>query len=379
MKTYDVIVLGAGGVGSAALYELSRRGVRALGIDRFAPPHDRGSSHGETRVIRQAYFEHPNYVPLLKDCYHLWRELEAASAKSLFHEVGLLEMGPASGVVVPGVLRAAAEHRLDIESLDASSIETRWPGLRVPAGLVGVFERHAGYLRVEDCVATHLELAKQRGATLLTDTVVHGWSADSTGVRVRTSSGEYFAAKLIVAAGSWSSQLLSDLGIQLTVRRKSLFWFAINRRAYRVEDQLPVYLFEWNDGVFYGFPSLDGQSIKVAEHTGGMHVEDPADVNRQIDLLEQHRVEDFLAACLPEVSKKVVHHAVCLYTMSPDEHFIVDRHPQHVNVVFAAGLSGHGFKFTPVLGSALVDLALDGATRQPIDFLSLQRFSKRSD
>lgn len=373
MQTYDVIVLGAGGVGSAALYELSRRGVRALGIDRYQPPHDRGSSHGQSRVIRQAYFEHPNYVPLLKESYRLWRELEAASAKSLFHEVGLLEVGPAGGVVVPGVLRAAVEHRLAIESLDAKAIEARWPGLKVPAGHVGVFEQHAGYLLVEDCVATHLDLAQRNGATLLTDTVVDSWSADSAGVHVWTSAGEFAAAKLIVAAGCWAGQLLAELDLKLAVRRKSLFWFETNRRSYDVKAGFPVYLFELSNGVYYGFPSLDGQSLKVAEHTGGAHVEDPANVRREIDAGEQRRVEKFLAACLPGASHTVVAHAVCLYTMSPDEHFIVDRHPQHDNVVFAAGLSGHGFKFTTILGRILTELALDGATRQPIDFLSLAR------
>ena len=163
MQTYDVIVLGAGGVGSAALHELARRGVRALGIDRFRPPHDQGSSHGQTRVIRQAYFEHPNYVPLLKESYRLWRSLEAATGRSLFHEVGLLEVGPADGIVVPGVLRAAAEHGLEVEQVAADEIERRWPGLRVPGDLVGVFERNAGYLLVEDCVAAHLAAARVGG------------------------------------------------------------------------------------------------------------------------------------------------------------------------------------------------------------------------
>src|SRR3990172_5363623 len=178
MPSYDAIVLGVGGVGSAALYHLARRGARTLGLDRFPPGHDRGSSHGQTRVIRQAYFEHPDYVPLLKKSYQLWRELEAATGRQLFHEVGVLEVGRADGDVVPGVLRAAAEHRLDVDQIAAPEIERRWPGLRVPGELIGVFERNAGYLLVEECVAAPLEAAAAAGAKLLVDTVVHDWSAD---------------------------------------------------------------------------------------------------------------------------------------------------------------------------------------------------------
>jgi monomeric sarcosine oxidase len=384
MQSYDVIVLGAGGVGSAALYELARRGVRALGIDRFHPPHDHGSSHGQSRVFRQAYFEHPDYVPLLKESYRLWRELESAAGRLLFHEIGLLEVGPADGEVVPGVLRAAATHGLEVDPMAACEIERRWPGLSVPENLVGVFERGAGYLLVEDCVAANLEAAVAAGATLLANTIVHDWKADERGVVVRTSAGDFETQHLILAAGSWSDKLwtgrLSDQSAPrvnfpaLSVRRKSLFWFATDSPRYDVAAGFPVYLFELPAGVFYGFPRLDGRSVKVAEHTGGRPVDDPANVDRTIDPDEQRRLESFLAAHLPDVSSRVVDHAVCLYTMSPDEHFIVDRHPQHADVVFAAGLSGHGFKFTPVLGRALADLALDGSTSLPIDFLSLGRF-----
>lgn len=374
MQTYDVIVLGAGGVGSAALAELARRGVRAVGIDRFHPPHDQGSSHGQSRVIRQAYFEHPDYVPLLKESYRLWRELEAATDQKLFHEVGLLEVGPSDGIVIPGVLRAAAEHDLAVEQVSAAEIERRWPGLQVSDELVGVFEQNAGYLLVEDCVAANLKVAQAAGAMLLTDTVVHDWQADGSGVRVRTDAGEISAAKLIITAGAWASSVLEPALPPLAVRRKSLFWFAADAPQFDAANGFPVYLFELASGVFYGFPQVEGR-MKVAEHSGGVTVTDPATVDRSVDLAEQQRVTTFLSDHLPDVSSRVTDHAVCLYTMSPDEHFIVDRHPQHSNVVFAAGLSGHGFKFTPVLGRALVDLTLDGGSPLPIDFLSLQRFA----
>ncbi len=299
--------------------------------------------------------------------------------------MGLVEVGPADGEVVPGVLRAAAEHQLAVAPLSSHEIERRWPGLRVPEALTGVFEENAGYLLVEDCVAANLAAAQSGGGTLLVDTVVHEWSADDRGVRVHTTAGEFQAPRLIVSAGSWTDTLwncrVSDQSVgqaefpQLVVRRKSLFWFETGSPRYDVAAGFPVYLFELPSGVFYGFPRFDGRSVKVAEHTGGAVVDDPAAVSRDVDPDEQRRVHDFLAAHLPEVTSRLAAHAVCLYTMSPDEHFIVDRHPQHANVVFAAGLSGHGFKFTPVLGRALVDLALDGRTNLPIEFLSLRRFA----
>jgi sarcosine oxidase len=375
MAHYDAIVLGIGGIGSAALYELARRGVRALGIDRFTPPHDRGSSHGQTRIIRQAYFEHPDYVPLVLESYRLWHELENQVARRLFFETGLLQVGPENVVVVPGVLRAAAEHGLDVESLSPAEVEMRWPGFRVPGNLAAVFEPTAGYLLVEDCVQAHLDAAKAAGADLQTGVEAAGWSVDHRQVRVCTTNGDVTANSLIVAAGAWAGQLIAELRIELSVRRKSLFWFATNAKEYEASSGMPAYLFELPEGVFYGFPKIDSRGVKAGEHTGGQLVDDPAIVDRSIHRADQVAVGNFLARHLPGVSSQLSEHTVCLYTMSPDEHFIVDRHPGSANVAFAAGLSGHGFKFAPVLGKALADLVLDGGTELPIDFLSLRRFS----
>jgi monomeric sarcosine oxidase len=381
MARYDAIVLGAGGIGSAVMYHLARRGARVVGIDMSRPPHSYGSSHGQTRVIRQAYFEHPNYVPLLRASYQLWRDLEARVNRPLFHQIGLVEIGPENGVVVPGVLRAAEEHGLSVEPLAARAIEQRWPGLRVSDGLVGVYEPTAGYLLVEDCVESHLKAAEAEGAELIIHRSIElsagrAWSADERGVRLSLLHHTPIEAdRLIVCAGAWASELLADLAPKLTVLRKSLFWFKTKTADYDVPGGMPVYLFELPDGIFYGFPKLDPRGVKVAEHTGGRVVH-PASPDRSPDAEEQNRLMQFLRAHLPGVTREVSGHTVCLYTMSPDEHFIVDRHPQHANVVFAAGLSGHGFKFAPVLGKALAELALDGGTDLPIDFLSLARFAR---
>jgi monomeric sarcosine oxidase len=378
MSHYDAIVLGTGGIGSAALYEFARRGIRAIGIDRFHPPHERGSSHGQTRVIRQAYFEHSDYVPLALASYRLWRELELHTGRSLLHECGLVQVGPPNGLVVPGVLNSAEQHRLSVQQLSAERIERRWPGLRVPGNLTGVYEPAAGYLLVEDCVQAHLDAARAAGGILLEETEVLGWQIDDTRVEVQTSRGPFTSAHLVVTAGAWAAQVLAGASLNLTpslsVRRKSLFWYETSSTAYDANRGCPVYLFELPQGVFYGFPKLDARGVKVGEHTGGRIVGDPLDVDRTADPAEQAALTAFLAAHMPGVSRRVTDHSVCLYTMSPDEHFIVDRHPAHPQIAFAAGLSGHGFKFAPVLGRALADLVLDGATELPIAFLSLRRF-----
>lgn len=375
MQSYDVIVVGVGGVGSAALYHLARRGVRVVGIDLFAPPHDRGSTHGHTRVIRQAYYEHSNYVPLLRESYREWFDLESRVGRKLFHQIGLLEAGPADGVVVPHVLSAAKQYDIPVESLSASDIEKRWAGLRVDGGYTGVFEPGAGYLLVEDCVRAHLDAARAAGAELLANIEVVDWTADGNVVTVRTSDGTEIEAKsMIFAAGAWAAKAMTTLGAPCEVRRKSLFWFACDKPEYSAGSGLPVFLFELPHGIFYGFPKIDEHGVKFAEHSGGRTVRDPLTVDRTIDAAEEFRLVEVLSQLLPGVSSRVTQHAVCMYTMSPDEHFIVDRHPATANVVFAAGLSGHGFKFVPVLGRALADLALDGGTNLPIDFLSLKRF-----
>jgi monomeric sarcosine oxidase len=376
MNRYDAIVLGAGGVGSAAMFHLARRGARVLGIDRFCPPHDRGSTHGHTRVIRQAYFEHADYVPLLVESYRLWRELEEHVRRHLFHQVGLIQAGPPDGQVVPGALHAAAQHNLAVEQLSSNEIEKRWPGLRALQELIGAYEPGAGYLLVEDCVRAHLDAARSAGAELMPDTEVTAWTSNVKEVRVTTTRGEFVADRLIIAAGAWAGRLLAELSVALTVRRKSLFWFDTGAAEYDVTSGFPVFLFELPHGVFYGFPKIDARGVKVAEHSGGRVVDDPLSVDRSVDAEEQTRLLQFLSAHLPGVSSKVTNHAVCLYTMSPDENFIVDRHPAHANVVFAAGLSGHGFKFVPVLGRALAELALDRGTALPVDFLSLSRLSR---
>ena len=376
MSTYDVIVLGTGGVGSAAAFHLAKRGAKVLGLDRFPPGHAHGSSHGHTRIIRKAYFEHPDYVPLLHRAYELWSDLEVGSGKQLYAPVGLIEIGPSHGVVIPGILLSARQHGLPIEKITAGDLPKRFPGFTMAPDHEAVFERDAGYLFVEDCVVTHAAEARKLGARLQDGQAATSWSSTGSSVTVTTSAATYQASCLVITAGAWAGGLLADLGIALRVLRKHLHWYSCSEKTYRSDAGCPAFFYETGAGYYYGFPVLDDRGVKVAEHHGGTAIIDPLSDDRSVESDERGRVQAFLETNLPGVSPHATDHAVCYYTVSPDEHFIVDRHPEYANIVFAAGLSGHGFKFTSVLGEILADLALDQPPSQPIDFLSCRRFTR---
>lgn len=366
---FDVIVAGAGGVGGAAAFHLARRGAKVLALDRFAPPHDRGSSHGRSRIIRLAYYEHPDYVPLLRRAWELWAELAALAGEALYTETGLLQVGPPDGAVVRGVLASARAHGLDVEDLTPEEARRRFPGLRVPEGLAAVYERRAGALAVERCVAAHLALS---GAEVRREALC-SWRPEGGGVRVETESGSVSAAALVLAPGPWAPGLIP--GNRLEVRRKGQFWFGPPPADLTAAGGCPAFLYELPDGVFYGIPAHGGAGLKAAEHTGGRPVADPLSAERAEDAGERGRVEGFLARMLPGLPRTLEAHAPCFYTLTPDQHFVLDRHPASPRVVYAAGLSGHGFKFVPALGEALAELALDGRTRLPVGFLAASRFA----
>jgi monomeric sarcosine oxidase len=374
MSSYDVIVLGTGGVGSAAAYHLARRGARVLGLDRFPGGHSHGSSHGQTRIIRKAYFEHSDYVPLLHRAYELWHELEGGTGHQLYNEVGLIQTGPPDGVVVAGVMEAARQHQLAVETISREDFAERFRGFVLADGDAVVFEQNAGFLLVEQCVLAHLAEAAKCGAELKTDQEVVGWESDEHGVTVRTDLESYSAKSLVITAGAWATDLLAELGVTFKIRRKHLHWYACADTRYRADHGCPGFFCETSAGYVYGIPQIDDQGVKVADHTAGTEIDNPLTDDKSIEPKDERRVESFLRNFLPGVSRTRTRHEVCYYTMSPDEHFIVDVHPKHSNVAFAAGLSGHGFKFTSVLGEVLADLVTGGKTTMPIDFLAQDRF-----
>jgi sarcosine oxidase len=374
MGAYDCIVLGVGAMGAATCLSLARRGLHVLGLEKFGPAHDRGSSHGQTRIIRKAYFEHPDYVPLLHRAYELWDALSDESRTRLFERVGLLMLGPPAGDVIAGVRRAAREHKLAIENLAADDAAARFPGFRMRAGMDALYEPDAGFLHVETCVRTLAQLATARGATLRFHEAATAWTATGQSVRVQTTHAEHTAARLVITAGAWAGRLLADLCLPLTVLRKVQLWFAAEER-YRADRGCPVFCADTGDAFYYGAPIVSGAEMKIAEHSGREVVADADLVDRTLHAAEVERVADFARLTLPGVSPTPVRHAVCLYTMTPDGHFILDRHPQHESVCLAAGFSGHGFKFAPLIGSVLADLTIDGKTSEPTEFLSLKRAS----
>lgn len=376
-NSYDVIVIGVGGVGSATVYELAKRGLRVLGIDRFASGHDRGSSHGETRAIRKAYFEHPDYVPLLLRAYDNWKQLESESGRRLLYPTGILEVGPADGMLLEGVRQAASDYHLDLEEITHKDFQQRFPGFVLPEGSEAVFEPDGGFLLVEECVRTYMQLASGLGARLEIGQSVKSWSCSDRRVEVRCERETFTAERLVVTAGAWAADLLKQIGVEFRVLRKHLHWYAANPGAYQLDNHSPVFFYETDQGCYYGFPSLDQRTIKVAQHTGGERVEDPLNCQRDVDPRERSEVEEFLESHLKEVSMQPEQHAVCMYTMTADAHFVVDRVRGFDNVVFAAGLSGHGYKFASVLGEILADLAEGKLPKCPIDFLAADRKSLR--
>ena len=374
-KSYDVAVVGLGAMGSAAAYHLARRGMRVLGLDRFSPPHTLGSTHGKTRIIREAYYEHPQYVPLVQRAYECWEELEHESGRELFRKTGGLMIGPAEGVLVAGARASAREHGLPHEKLTAAEIRRRFPALRPDEEMVGLFEPRAGLLFPEQCVAMHLELARRHGAELRYGERLGRWRANGGGVSLTTDASAYEVDRLILAAGPWTGELLAELEVPLQVERQLFHWFepASHLDIFRA-NRCPIALWEYApDRIVATFPEV-GHGVKVGIHHEGETV-DPDTVRRQITPEEDERVRALVRRLIPEADGRLVDSAVCLYTNTPDHHFLIDLHPFHPQVVIASPCSGHGFKFASAIGEVLADLATTGASRFDLTPFRLGRWS----
>jgi sarcosine oxidase len=375
---FDVIVVGVGAMGAATCWALARRGVRVLGLEQFDLPHARGSSHGYSRVTRTAYYEHPDYVPLLRRAHALWAELEEESNEEILHLVGGLYLGPADGPLVSGSLRSAQEHGLSHEMLDRGALARRYPQFSVPEDWVGLFESEAGFLRPELAISAFADCAMKRGAEIHGHEEVVSWDASESHVRVTTRHATYEAEKIVFAGGAWSNQLVRDLAVELVVTRQVLGWvWPRDWKAFR-SGTLPVWMIDRLDGtVYYGFPMItQSPGFKVALHAP-LETTDPNRVTREVLPGDEETFRPCLRQFIPTGDGPLLALRTCLYTNSPDGHFIVDRHPQQPRAIVAAGFSGHGFKFASVIGEALADLAERGETQLPIGFLGLGRFGTR--
>jgi sarcosine oxidase len=371
---YDVIVIGLGGMGSAAAYHLAARGQRVLGLEKFTPAHDKGSSHGGSRIIRQSYFEDPAYVPLLLRAYELWEQLARDTGREVYRVTGGLFLGPPDCLTVAGSLRASQEWDLPHDVLDAGEIRSRFPNFTPQPGDVALYEDKAGFARPEMTVQAHIDVAERAGATLSFGEEVLEWGETSGGVTVRTAAGTYHAGQLVICPGAWAPQLLADFGIPITIERQVLYWLDPAGGTSSFVDH-PIFIDENAHGEqIYGFPAIDGPDggVKVAFFRKGV-VCTPETIDRTVREQEIDEMRTRVAELLPALDGPCLHSATCMYSNTPDEHFVIARHPDSANVTVACGFSGHGFKFVPVVGEILADLAITGSTSHPISLFDPRR------
>ncbi len=375
MRTYDVIVIGAGTMGSAVAYHLAKRRQRVLVIEQFSAVNDFGSHTGYTRIIRHAYYESVDYVALVLRSDELWQQLEKDSGRHLLIRTGGIDIGPEDGDIFSGALRACIEHQLPHEHLRSRDAMQRWPQFRLPEDWHVCFDQKAGYLIVDPCIRGHLELARRNGAELHENETVESIEFRKDAVRVRTSKSSYEAGSAIICGGGWNTRLLADLHLPLEVERQAIGWFSPKEPAMFQPSRFPVFLAETPGGIFYGFPLHNHQGVKIARHDGGLRFSSPDLISRTFEPQDAVQLQDFFSKYIPAIRNELLEGKVCLYTMTPDTHFIVDVHPHHPRCFIAAGFSGHGFKFAPVIGEILADLCVDGKTRHPIDTFHITRFS----
>jgi sarcosine oxidase len=389
--TFDVVVAGLGAMGSAAAYHLARRGAKVLGLEARTIAHDQGSSHGESRIIRQAYFEHPAYVPLVQRAYRLWEELEAECAQNLLTITGGLAIGTPHSALVTGCLASARTHGLAHELLDVAEMKRRFPQFSLAPDEVAFYESKVGYLRPEDCIRQHLGGAARRRADLRFEEPILSWTASESGegVTVVTANQTYRAKSLVLCAGPWTreiwtseiwtSEIAPVLTVPLTVVRRVMFWLRPAAQSAAFDQKVfPIFLWEPEQGpFFYGIPRIDPTGEpKAAIHWGAEAEGDlctPSTIDRAIHPRDEAAIRSALASRIPAMNGDIARAATCMYTMTPDAHFVIDAHPRYPQVVIAAGFSGHGFKFSPAVGEILSDLALTRNTSSDIALFSASR------
>jgi sarcosine oxidase len=376
-NTYDSIVIGVGGMGSAAVYELARRGRRVLGLEQFAVAHELGSAAGSTRIFRFAYFEDPGYVPLMRLSLERWRALERDCGENLITVTGGLDIGPATGRVVRGSKEACRRHRLRHAVLTASEAAKRFPAWRLPPDFEVVHQPEAGYLRADRSILAHVALARRHGAEVRENERVRGLKASAHGVAVTTDQGRYQAGSVVLAAGAWTAKLLDGLAHLAVPERQVVAWYPMPGEAFAAQ-AFPVFILECpQSGIFYGFPRLPGEGLKIGKfHHRGERV-DPDRIERRVVAADLAVLED-IGRYLAAAPGAPLAHKTCMFVNSPDEHFIVDVLPEAPNVVVAAGFSGHGYKFCSGIGEILADLVCRGTTAHDIEAFRLARPALRS-
>jgi sarcosine oxidase len=374
MPEPQIAVIGLGATGSAALCQLARRGVRAIGIEQFEIGHDRGSSHGATRMIRLAHFERPSYVPLMRRAYALWHELEDMVGQKLLHITGIAEIGPPTGDVVRGT-RAGANADLPCEVLDAASFMRRYPVFKIPQSFIAIFQPDGGFIEAGMALAANITVAKAHGAAVRTGEKVIAVEPSGAGVNIVTDRGAIAADFAIIAAGPWLSGLFPELRPPLTATRQVVGWFEPQQPEQFAAGQFPAFMFESEYGHHYGFPLYAGKGIKFAKHHHFGEAVHADTYERTVSAQDEAAIRAPLAQYLPAANGRLHAAETCLYTMTPDNMFVIDRMPGFPQIVVASPCCGHGFKFSPVVGEILADLVTRGATKHDIAPFRLERFS----
>ena len=373
MNEYDAIVLGVGGMGSAALYHLARRGLRVIGIERYDIPNEMGSSHGVTRIIRLAYYEHPSYVLLLRRAYELWRQMEDSSRERLLHVTGSIDAGPEGSLVFEGSRASCEIHNLPCEILSAGEVNGRFPGYHLPEDALAVYQPDGGFLLPERCIITHVAAALEAGAKVHGREQVLGWEPVGSGVKVYTDRGEYTAGKLVISAGAWASKLVPELAQSLVPERQVLAWFQPVHEEHFTPDAFPVFNIMSDAGKFYGFPVHGIPGFKVGRYHHLEQRVDPDTMDREVHEEDEEVLRAFTSRYFPHAAGPTMSLKTCIFTNSPDEHFILDTHPDFQQVCIAAGFSGHGFKFSSVVGEIMADLVQDGGSHHNLEPFSFRR------
>lgn len=376
---YDTIVIGAGSMGSATCYYLAKAGQKVLGIEQFSPPHERGSHAGQSRIIRKAYFEHPDYVPLLERAYKNWEALESETGSQLYHPTGIVYFGMPDNENIEGIRRSAALHDIHIENWARDKAFKKYPQFEIPHEFDIIFEPAAGMVMPATTIETYVRTAELLGAVILKDTAVLKWMQEAKKIRVITAAADYTADKLVITAGAWSSRMIPDLKIPLKVTRQLLAWVFPEDPAAFALGNFPCWFVEDPAlGAFYGFPLLPRTKgpigLKLAHHHPGVP-SGPDEVDGRIPASEEKKLRQFLKKYIPSAGQQVIQTKQCLYTYSPDSHFIIDYLPGFdKKVAIACGFSGHGFKFVPVVGEVLAEMVVRGSADLDLRFLRAGRF-----
>ncbi|EMA32377.1 N-methyl-L-tryptophan oxidase [Halobiforma nitratireducens] len=375
-ERYDAIVLGVGGMGSAAVAHLADRGVDVLGLERYDVPHDYGSSHGRSRIFRLAYGEDPAYVPLLRRADELWMELEDEHDEQLLCRTGSIDAGPADSDFVATSARSCEEHDLEHERLSSAELSERYPGYELPDEYEAVFQPDGGFLAPEKCIVAHVDRAHRAGATIRARERVVDWTPTGTddGVRVETDHDAYEADALVVTAGAWAARFVDELAGVLEPERQVVTWLQPEEPARFQPDRFPVWNLETPDGRYYGFPVHDLPGFKFGRYHHREEIVDPDAFEREPTQADERLLREFAEAYFPAGAGPTMRMESCLFTNTPDEHFVLDTLSDHPQVAIGAGFSGHGFKFASVVGEILADLALEGETDHDVDMFSLDRF-----